>query len=43
MRSYLPPPHRRNYLLPKFLAYYTLQETRVQKGWPRVRFAQNAA
>jgi arsenite-transporting ATPase len=34
---------RRNYLLPKFLAYYTLQETRVQKGWLRVRFAQNAA
>jgi arsenite-transporting ATPase len=34
---------RRNYLLPRFLAYYTLGETRVKNGWLRVRFAQAAA
>ncbi len=34
---------RRSALLPKFLAYYTLQETRVEKGWLRVRFAPSAA
>ncbi|HYH83254.1 MAG TPA: ArsA family ATPase [Longimicrobium sp.] len=33
---------RRNYLLPKFLAYYTLGETHVRNGWLRVRFAQAA-
>ncbi len=31
---------RRNYLLPKFLAYYTLGDARVRNGWLRVRFAQ---
>jgi arsenite-transporting ATPase len=31
---------RRNYLLPKFLAYYTLGEAHVRNGWLRVRFAQ---
>jgi arsenite-transporting ATPase len=30
---------RRGYLLPKFLAYYTLQETRAGSGWLRARFA----
>jgi len=34
---------RRNYLLPRFLAYYTLGETGVKNGWLRVRFAQAAA
>lgn len=34
---------RRNYLLPKFLALYTLKETRAEKGWLRVRFAQSRA
>lgn len=29
---------RRAYLLPKFLAYYTLQETRAVNGWLRARF-----
>jgi arsenite-transporting ATPase len=33
---------RRNYLLPKFLAYYTLGDTQVRNGWLRVRFAQAA-
>jgi arsenite/tail-anchored protein-transporting ATPase len=31
---------RRNYLLPKFLAYYTLVGTRTENGWLRIRFAQ---
>lgn len=31
---------RRNYLLPKFLAYYTLVGTRMERGWLRIRFAQ---
>jgi arsenite-transporting ATPase len=34
---------RRNYLLPKFLAYYTLGEASVRNGWLRARFAQAAA
>jgi arsenite-transporting ATPase len=34
---------RRNYLLPRFLAYYTLGETGVKNGWLRVRFARAAA
>ena len=34
---------RRSYLLPKFLAYYTLIETRTEKGWLRARFAQPRA
>ena len=29
---------RRNWLLPKFLAFYTLTETRVGDGWLRARF-----
>lgn len=29
---------RRNYMLPKFLAYYRVQDTRVADGWFRVRF-----
>ena len=33
---------RRNYLLPKFLAYYTLGGATVRNGWLRVRFAQAA-
>jgi arsenite/tail-anchored protein-transporting ATPase len=33
---------RRNYLLPKFLAYYTLVDARVRNGWLRARFAQAA-
>lgn len=31
---------RRNYLLPKFLAYYKLVDSTVRNGWLRVRFAQ---
>lgn len=34
---------RRNYLLPRFLAYYTLGETGVKNGWLRVRFEKSAA
>lgn len=34
---------RRNYLLPKFLAYYKLGEARIRNGWLRVSFAQAAA
>lgn len=34
---------RRNYLLPKFLAYYTLGDASVRNGWLRARFAQAAA
>jgi arsenite/tail-anchored protein-transporting ATPase len=34
---------RRNYLLPKFLAYYTLGGASVRNGWLRVKFAQAAA
>jgi arsenite/tail-anchored protein-transporting ATPase len=34
---------RRNYLLPKFLAYYRLGEAHIRNGWLRVRFAQAAA
>jgi arsenite-transporting ATPase len=34
---------RRNYLLPKFLAYYTLGDARVRNGWLRARFAKAAA
>jgi arsenite-transporting ATPase len=34
---------RRNYLLPRFLAYYTLGETGVRNGWLRVRFEKAAA
>jgi arsenite/tail-anchored protein-transporting ATPase len=30
---------RRNYMLPKFLAYYRVEDTRVEDGWFRVRFA----
>jgi arsenite/tail-anchored protein-transporting ATPase len=30
---------RRNYMLPKFLAYYRVQNTHVEDGWFRVRFA----
>jgi len=33
---------RRNYLLPRFLAYYTLGSAHVRNGWLRVRFAQAA-
>jgi arsenite-transporting ATPase len=33
---------RRNYLLPRFLAYYTLGDAGVRNGWLRVRFAQAA-
>jgi arsenite-transporting ATPase len=33
---------RRNYLLPKFLAYYTLGDVHVRNGWLRARFAQAA-
>jgi len=33
---------RRNYLLPKFLAYYTLGDAHVRNGWLRARFAQAA-
>ncbi len=29
---------RRNYLLPRFLTYYTLAESRIEDGWLRVRF-----
>ncbi len=29
---------RRNYLLPRFLSYYTLTESRIADGWLRVRF-----
>ncbi len=29
---------RRNYLLPRFLTYYTLAESRIEAGWLRVRF-----
>ena len=29
---------RRNYALPKFLAYYTLADTRLEDGWFRLRF-----
>jgi arsenite-transporting ATPase len=31
---------RRNDLLPKFLAYYTVVDSRVERGWLRVRFAR---
>ena len=31
---------RRNYLLPKFLAYYRVAETRFEAGWLRVSFAR---
>jgi len=34
---------RRSYLLPKFLAYYTLGAASIRNGWLRVRFAQAAA
>jgi arsenite/tail-anchored protein-transporting ATPase len=30
---------RRNYMLPKFLAYYKVTDTRAENGWFRVRFA----
>jgi arsenite/tail-anchored protein-transporting ATPase len=30
---------RRNYLLPKFLAYYRVRDSRVSNGWFRVRFS----
>ena len=30
---------RRNYLLPRFLAYYTLGDARVRNGWLRATFA----
>jgi arsenite/tail-anchored protein-transporting ATPase len=30
---------RRNYMLPKFLAYYRVTDTRAEDGWFRVRFA----
>lgn len=33
---------RRNYLLPRFLAYYTLGSTHVRGGWLRARFAPGA-
>jgi arsenite-transporting ATPase len=33
---------RRNYLLPKFLAYYRLKETRLQGGWLRAYFHPDA-
>lgn len=33
---------RRNYSLPKFLAYYDLAETRYADGWLRVRFVPAA-
>jgi arsenite/tail-anchored protein-transporting ATPase len=33
---------RRSYLLPKFLAYYTLTRSRVENGWLRAHFAQPA-
>ena len=33
---------RRNYLLPRFLAYYTLGDARVRNGWLRATFAQGA-
>ncbi len=33
---------RRNYLLPRFLAYYTLGDAHVSNGWLRARFAQAA-
>lgn len=33
---------RRNYLLPKFLAYYRLEETRLQGGWLRAYFHPEA-
>ncbi len=29
---------RRNYLLPKFLTYYTLTTTKIEDGWLKVRF-----
>lgn len=29
---------RRNYLLPKFLTYYKLTETRLKNGWLRIKF-----
>jgi len=29
---------RRNYMLPKFLAYYRVEDARVEDGWYRVRF-----
>lgn len=29
---------RRNYLLPRFLMYYTLAEHRIEDGWLRIRF-----
>jgi arsenite/tail-anchored protein-transporting ATPase len=29
---------RRNYMLPKFLAYYQVKDTRSEDGWYRVRF-----
>jgi arsenite/tail-anchored protein-transporting ATPase len=32
---------RRNYPLPKFLAYYTLGEVRTERGWLRVRFLKS--
>jgi arsenite/tail-anchored protein-transporting ATPase len=32
---------RRSYPLPKFLAYYTLGEVRVERGWLRVRFGKS--
>jgi arsenite-transporting ATPase len=34
---------RRSYLLPKFLAYYTLVRSRVENGWLRARFASSPA
>ena len=33
---------RRSYLLPKFLAYYTLTRSRVENGWMRAHFAEPA-
>jgi arsenite-transporting ATPase len=30
---------RRNYLLPQFLSYYTLQNTRLYDGWLHATFA----
>lgn len=29
---------RRNYLLPQFLSYYSIAQTRLENGWLRVRF-----
>ena len=34
---------RRNYLLPRFLAYYTLDAARLTDGWLRARFVEEGA